>query len=184
MKDMKASNLTYVLVGACALLVAAVIGGGIFAGSLLQKKSVEATHAAIDADVSDGATTRVLELQKYLADNAGVVSDTSQIAGSIGQYQQNTVVATVSEYARKAGVSITGFNFGTGTAGAAGAAAASSGETTMTLGSPVPYRNFLVFLNLLENGVMPVTVTSALISPDSSNPANVSVSEMKIKVTD
>jgi len=175
-KTMHASQVSAILIGVLAALIAILIGGSIFAATQILQQSKEATHAQIDADISQGSIARLEGLKDYLENNATGISQTASLTNGLGQYNQNTIVATINGYASKAGVSITSYDFGTGTS------AAATGTVNLTLGSPLQYQNFIVFLRLLERGLMPAQVTSTQVSADPSSPGLVSVSSMGIKV--
>lgn len=185
MSQMRAGRLSIILSGALIALLCLLIGGSIFVASLLLKQSNVATHAQIDADVSADDPSRLQALKQYLATNADGIAQTASLTAGLGQYTQTSIVATISGYADKSGVVISGFDFGTGAStGAVAPTTVTSGNTvTVSLGSPLKYQNFIVFLQLLEQGLMPAQVTSAQISVNSDNPGQINISSLIIKVT-
>lgn len=198
-KPLKATRLSAILIGVLVLMVVVLVGGSIFAATLIMKKSTAAADAQIDADVSTKTPSQLQELKQYLADNDASVQQAAQFAQSVGTYDQSQIVANINNYARTAGVSVTGFDFSggtsaTGTTGTTGTSAVTTPATTatggagngsfgITLAAPIKYRNFITFLKLIENGLMPAQVTNGVITADPENPStNVTVTSLTIKV--
>lgn len=171
--------LTAVLVGLICLLVAS----SIFSGAMLLQKSSDATHAQIDAQLSGNYPSQLAALKQYLADNAAGVDQTAALTAGIGSYNQNSIISTINGYATKAGISITGFSFGTqGQTGGAAAAASSANTVNLSLASPLPYRNFIVFLQLLEHGTMPAQVIGGQVGPNPDASDTVNVTTLSVQV--
>lgn len=183
-KTMRASEMSIVLICVLAALIIILIGGSVFAATLLLKKSTDATHAQIDADVSAGGPARDEQLKAYLAANATGISQTAALTEGLGKYDQNTIVAAINGYASKAGVNITSYDFGTGTTSSLTPVAvpASGNSVNLTIDSPVQYQKFIIFLRLLEQGLMPAQVTSADVSADLESPGFVTVGTMAVSV--
>lgn len=182
-KAMRASEMSIVLVCVLAALIIILVGGSVFAATLLLKKSTDATHAQIDANVSADGPARLEQLKAYLAANATGISQTAALTEGLGKYDQNTIVATINGYASKAGVNITSYDFGSGTTTLTPVPAATAGNTVnLTIDSPVKYQNFIIFLRLLEQGLMPAQVTSADVSADLEHPGSVNVGTMVVSV--
>jgi len=184
-KPLRAGQVTIILIGVLVVLICILIGGSIFAATRLLRESSDATHAQIDADISADDPSRLEALKAYLAKNATGISQTAALTSGLGQYNQNSIVAAISGYAGKAGVNITSFDFGTGTPTGAvpvPGAAAPGNVINITLASPLKYKNFIVFLRLLEQGLMPAQVTNAQISVDTDSSDGVVVSSLSVKV--
>lgn len=182
-KPLRAGQVTIILIGVLAVLICILIGGSVFAATRLLQESSDATHAQIDADISADDPSRLEALKAYLAKNATGISQTAALTSGLGQYNQNSIVAAISGYAGKAGVSITSFDFGTGTpTGTVPGVAAPGNVINITLASPLKYKNFIVFLRLLEQGLMPAQVTNAQISVDADSPDGIVVSSLSVKV--
>lgn len=186
---MSAGRLSLVLTVVLCALLAALIGGSGFIASKLVAQAQDTTHARIDAEVSADDQARYEALKTYLAENAGGIAQTKALTAGLGTYTQSSIVATLGGYATRAGVTITNFDLGTpaagssaGTAGGA-AAGASAGSTTvnLSLNSPVAYANLIVFLRLVEQGLMPAQIVSGDINSVDGG-GTVSLSELSIKV--
>jgi hypothetical protein len=187
MKSMTAMRLSALLFVILGLLIIALIGGSTFVAVRLIGRSTVANHAEIDASVSANDPQRLEALKQYLASNATAVSQTAALTAGLGKYDQSRIVAAINSYAKNAGVTISGFDF-SGTASNGGTpltapSGAANGTFNVTLGSPVAYSHFIVFLRLLENGLMPATVTSGTVTSSSDTPGNVVVSPLTVKVT-
>lgn len=181
--NLRASQVTVILISILVLLLCALAGGSFYAGSQILSQSKDVTHAQIDADVRANDPSRLQALQDYLKKNADGVSQTAALTAGLGQYNQDSIIRAINGYAAKAGVNVTSFDFATNTPGAAGAATPAAGNTVnVTLGSPIQYKNFIVFLKLLENGLMPAQVLSGQISGNQEDPGSITVSPLSIKV--
>lgn len=186
MNAMKAGRLSIILIAILIALLVTLVAGSVFMASRISKQSTAATHARIDADISSGDSARLEELKQYLAQNASGVSQTASLTAGLGHYDQNSIIATVNGYASKAGVNVTSYDFNTAasTAGAPAATAPSTlAENTinLSLGTNLKYQNFVTFLRLIEQGLMPAQITQADISSNADS-GTITVSTLRIRV--
>lgn len=185
---LRASQVSIILGALLALLICLLLASSAFIGATLLQKSNAATDAQIDAQVSGNYPSQMEALKKYLADNTDGINQTAALTAGIGNYDQNAIISTINGYAARAGVSITGISFGTPGAGRAGGAAspaplpANGNSINLSLSSPLPYKNFIIFLQLLEHGTMPVQITGGQVGPDSDNADTVSVTGLSVQV--
>ncbi len=187
------------ILAATIVLIIALSGVGYyFLSSMLHQKTIETDHAKIDADLSHNDIEHLKALQQQLAQNADAVKRAEDIVGNVENYQyQDDFIRNINQLASETGVGVTGFTFpATATVGpgaSTSAPSASTGGIVLPAGvkkllvnintvSPLPYENYLRFLRALELNLTRLQVTGVTLTPDGSNPKNITNSSIGVEV--
>jgi len=193
---MNAVKLRYTLFASMAILIGLFGVGYYFLSHYLRDQVVATDHAQIDADLASQNTTYIQQLQSALNNNKLAVDKVQQIVGSQTDYAyQDQAIDQIYTIAGEYGISINGYAFpdttGAGTtatpgAGATGKAALPSGVKqvliNVTFKSPITYDNYILFLRALELNLTRFQVDGIDITPDSSNPNQITNSSVGIEM--
>ena len=188
---MNSKRLYQLLVGGIILMILGLIFGAYFLSSLLQKQSHTLAEQQQQLAVLDG---RDVALKQAKADVAKY-QNLADIAKSIvpQDKSQAQTIGEIVKLANENNVKLASFSFPTSTLGdKTGASNASLSQlekvanipgvyglqiVVQSAGEhPVPYNDFLQFLQALERNRRTAQVSSITITPDSTNPSRVSFS--------
>ncbi len=188
MSSKKASKLTatkfrYVLIGVLVLTLLAIGGGFYVAYTSLRTTAEETAMVQSEADSSDAKIQNLLNTKATLKKNADVVKRAEQIVSDSQNYQyQDQIISDLNAYASKSGLSIKSFTFQPGASSGNSAAttpaspatppAASGGSVKsvivgVELSGAITYESLLKFLNMIEQNLTRMQVTSISLSGDS-----------------
>jgi len=161
----------------CIVLAIGAIGTIIyFASEYLQSSATTTTHARIDAELSAKDVDQLKNLEKILEANTSSIQKVAQIVSESKQYEyQDQIVKDINTYATKTGVNVVGYDFGSTTTTTVPSATSTSKpivngiktqNVTLTLGSPMPFDNYLMFLKAIEQNLTKMQVSGINITPD------------------
>jgi hypothetical protein len=173
------------------LLIASIVLslGGIgaiiyYASNYLQSEVTQTVHTRIKADLSQHDLDRLKSLEKVLKNNQASVEKAAQIVSDSQKYEyQDQIVSDINTYAIKTGVNVTGFDFGDAFAATAAKSNVQKTPTvtgvksivaTLTLGSPMSYDNYLMFIKAIEKNLTKMQVAGINITPDEKSPGSIS----------
>lgn len=180
-----AVRLRLMLIGLVVLLLGGGVGGVWYLQGLLSNQMTETNKIKSAATSSSDNLAKAQALKIYLQTNHSDVEKTEKIVADTTYYQyQNQIVTDITSYAKTAGVTILGFDF---------PAVVTNGKTPSTTGlnsiaanitlqNPVPYRNYLIFLKLIEQNLTKMQITDVSITPDKVNPNLISNTTVGIEV--
>lgn len=189
MQTLKKMQLTstivsWLLIGAIALLVIGVGTGSWVMQSALGRQVVETDHAKIDADLSRTELQRAKSLQTYLDQNKAIVEKTNTVVSETKTYQyQNQIVNDIESYASRAGVTILGYAFPQDTTAAKpDTTGLKSVSAILTMQTPVNYTSYLRFLKYIEQNITKMQITDLSLAPDPDNPNTILNTSITLKV--
>ena len=193
---MNSKRLFMILV---ALLVL-INGGGVallLAGNkYLDKQNAKLTDLKVQTDTLDSVQRSLVKAKK----DVETYSSLAQVVATVvpQEKDQAKTVREIVQLASDSGVAINSINFPSSTLGAAAAAGAGTApvipgsntqtqavegisnverlEITITSGATVPYDNFILFLQKLEQNRRTAQVSSINVTPDTNNPKYVQFS--------
>jgi hypothetical protein len=180
---MNAVTLRNILIASIVLSLAGIGAVIYYASGYLASEVSETVHTRIKADLSKNDLDRLKILEKVLENNKASVEKAAQIVSDSKKYEyQDQIVSDINTYAVKTGVSVTGFDFGdafaTSTRSSAQKTPAVTGvksiSVTLTLGSPMPYDNYLRFIKAVEQNLTKMQVAGINITPDEQSPGAIS----------
>lgn len=170
-----AVRLRIILVIVLCLLIVGAIGISGLSLDYLNKRAVEVQQVVAEANSSNAKLQRVQELTAVLNNNQDAVDRAKQVVAESKSYQyQDVIIEDLQAMAKRAGVTITNFNFSAGkTQGAAaapaGPAAAAAPAPTggglqsttvnIALKTPVDYRKFLTFIHYIEQNLTKMQIS-------------------------
>lgn len=186
---MGSKRLYQILVGGIIVMVLGLVVGAYFLSSLLQKQSQTLAEQQKQLAVLDGRDTALKQAKKDVERYQGL----AKIAKSIVP-QDKSQAQTIGEIVKLAnanGITLGSFSFPNSTLGDKPSLNATSqlekiagipGVYSLQIivqsasGSPIPYGNFIHFLQDLEQNRRTAQVGSITITPDSTDPSQVSFS--------
>lgn len=179
---MNAVLLGRIFMGVIVALLVGIGFGFVQITTMLDQQVTETDHIRIDRELANLEIDKLKKLQTELEKQQDVVKRASEIVATADAYQyQDQIVSDIGSYARQNGLTISGFDFSVA-AGATPAPAAGStspvapkpGGTktsaTITLKSPLPYKNFIKFISQLETNLTKIQITTITLNPDAKDP--------------
>lgn len=191
---MTAITLNRILIGVIAFMIAATIAGFYFATQFLAATALQTDHLRTDNAMSEENRLRLQQLRNELNKKSTSVERARLLVGSLEGYDyQNRVVEDLTTYAKLAGsdVRVTNFTFTDPAKKVQSAAQKKQAVTipgvtvldaTVTLNSPVSYRNFMRFLAAIEQNLTKMQVTGINITPDNGDPALISGPTVNLQI--
>lgn len=201
-----AVSMRYLLIGTLIATLAVMGAGVYFAYSFLSGVAKDVAEVQSKANSTDAELQYINQLEKKLAEYSTARERASQIVAESQSYRyQDQVIQDLTQYANRAGLQITSFNFQStagspesGTPAPSQEPAAADGGTTqpgapapanniqstvvsVQLGGPVPYRNLLHFVHLVEENLTRMQITELSLSPGDSGDT-VSAQTLNIEV--
>ncbi|HYG83385.1 MAG TPA: hypothetical protein VD907_00725 [Verrucomicrobiae bacterium] len=182
-QGMTAVAFRRVLLGSLLLLILLAALGYYLLGTMLTEAARDSMQKKIDATVGRSDLEQLQRMETYLRDHQDIVKRASEIVAESKEYQyQNQIIDDINTFARRSGVTVTGFSFDTNTAPTTGSGQAAPRvapgglkivPVTITLQNPLPYTNFLRFLKSIEQNLTKMQVTGVSLSPDTENAARI-----------
>ncbi len=188
-KQFHATTFRLTLAGVLILILAGIGGGFYLAYISLKETAEETARIQSEANSSDAKTQQLLNTKAQLEKNAEVVKKAEQIVAESRSYQyQNQIINDLTMYANQAGLAVRSFSFqsesqtpvgttspspetGTGGAGTSTPPSATSSVKSVVvaveLSGDLSYLPLLRFLNLIEQNLTRMQVTSLSLSGDS-----------------
>jgi type II secretory pathway component PulM len=159
------------------LILAIAYGAGVFYLGLkeVSRFSVEVNNSIADAEASKTQIQQLQAFRKKVADGDDSITKADQIltTSAGAQAQAN---ADIRAYAAATGITITKITFEPTTPGV-------NPSLTVGLQSPVPYANFIQFLDNIERNVPKLNVSGIGIERAANSTSNsVTVNEIKITI--
>lgn len=188
MKNIKltARTVSWILISIICLLVALIGVSNWYMQKRLASEVTSADHAKIEAELSRTEVQRAETLTTYFVKNRAAVDKAAAVVADTRIYQfgyQDQIVRDIQSYAAKAGVSITGYAFPEqATATAPDTTGLKSVTAVLTLSTPVPYQNLLLFLKYIEQNVTRMQITDLQLAPAVENANNLSTAGLTLKV--
>lgn len=170
-KAIDATTTRWILVGVIVLLVGGGIAGAWKLQMMLNEKMVATNQVKSDAINSNDNLAKAQALKVYLQNHKTEIEKTALIVADATAYKyQDQIVQDITRYASVAGLQILGFDFPSSTSSSSSSTGLKSIAATITLQNPVPYRNYLTFLKLIEQNLTKMQITNISIVPDKDNP--------------
>ena len=176
---LSATNLQLALMGSMFLLL--IVGIGAF---ILLRAQLEtyATQVQIDNGTAEASANDISNLQnteKTLNDDKVAVARAAKIVADSKFYEyQDQIINDLTAYAKSAGITIQGFDFGNTLPGAQTAAqpggvVAPAGvktvSVTVTIKNPVKYENIMRFIHAIEISLTKMQLSGVSMSYDATN---------------
>ena len=182
--QLTSTTVSWLLIGAIALLVIGAGVGSWLMQSALSSQVVETDHAKIDADLSRTELQRSKTLQTYLDQNKAAIDKANTVVSETKTYQyQNQIVNDIESYASRAGVTILGYAFPLDTTAAKpDTTGLKSVSATIALQTPVNYTSYLKFIKYIEQNITKMQITDLSLIPDPDNANNIKDTSITLKV--
>ena len=177
--------LSAILIAVLLLIIAGATAGFLYVHGLLLQKADETAQVTTESANSNAKINALKQEQAELKANADVEKKVQDMLATSLQYTyQDQVVSALKAIASSANVTITNIDFSsavaatgtttTPTPGAATAPVTIPGGVTMkqvsiTLGSPLPYDNLILFLRYIEQNTMSMKVSKVSITGTGKN---------------
>lgn len=174
-------------VALCVLLLLLLAGlgyGVFFMHSQLSIYAVTVDHLKTDSEVDQQSLENTQKLQRALDLNADSVDRAADIVADTKYYEyQDQIVRDISSYAAATGITVLGFDFSTSTTGkTTNVPGLNTVVASISLKSPVQYRDYLRFLKLIERNLTKMQVTQLDISNDLKTAGTVSSPVVTVEV--
>jgi hypothetical protein len=157
-----------------------------FAYNELKKVAVDVSHTSADANASSNNVETLEKIEQKLNDDRDVVGRTNSIVAESKSYQyQDQIIADLKDYASRAGIVLTNFDFSsnttTPTPGSNATQAPSptapspppsgvkSTSVSVTLKNPVDYESLLRFLQSIEQNLTKMQVSKVSLTKSESD---------------
>ncbi len=203
-----ASRLRLVLSISVALTVVLVVAVVVYGVKLLNEYAVEVNQEVVATENSAANLSNIQTLAQRLEDSQQAVAQAKKIVADSQEYQyQDTIIRDIESFASRAGVSVTSYDFSEAAAAAPAPATAepavpvpadaaapetslapaapalSSRVVTVSLETPVNYRNFLNFLNYIEQNLTKMQIANVNLSRgETSSTVNTDALEIEVYV--
>ncbi len=182
-----ASNVSLILIGMLVLVFSGLVYGGYLGQAFLQSEMEATVKLREDASKSSENLNKAQTLKAYVESHQVEISSAARLVAESKTYQyQNQIVADITNYANKAGVTILGFDFPASLAPNVAPKTATSGlksiKAIISLQNPVPYTNYLQFLKYIEQNLTRMQVTDIDLTADDKNPGNVNNPSVGLEV--
>lgn len=175
-KGMKATSMRNFLSVLMAVIILAAVAGFYYGLEQVRTFAVEVSHTTTDAKASGEAVEKLQELKQSLADSSSLVKKADQLFIAPANYQSQAL-KDIQRYASRTGVTIDKTDFANNTS------TATSRTFSLSLKSPVEYKNLLHFLDALEGNLPKMQISSITLSrADSHNADEVNVDDIKITI--
>lgn len=199
-KQLTATKLRIILISTLILIVAVCVTAFTFANNKLKAVALDVSHAVVDADASQNNLVALQTIQRELAQQQNTITRTKGIVADSLSYQyQNQIIASLTDYATRANISITNLSFAstteaaTATTGAAtpvpgtatpsaAPAGVKAASITVAIASPVNYQNLLSFINLVEQSLTKMQIATINFAPDATDPTKVTSDALTLEV--
>ena len=170
-KALDATTTRWILVGIIVLLVCGGIAGAWQLQMMLNEKLAATNQAKVDAINNNDNLAKAQALKIYLENHQAEIDKTARIVADTEAYKyQDQIVQDITKYAEVSGLRVLGFDFPTTTKTNTSSTGLKSIAATITLRNPVPYRNYLTFLKLIEQNLTKMQITDVSIVPDKDDP--------------
>jgi len=202
---MTSKKVYFLLVGVISLLALASVGGAILGNSFLQKQAMQLTEAKLNSQSLDAQTITLAQANKDVMKYADLEKQANKIVPQ--DKDQAKTVREIVQLANVNNIPVASVTFPNSTLGlpkvGSGAPAAGAkvpnGVTQVTPvpginnvfqmeitvqsepTKPIPFNNFIMFLNQLEQNRRTAQVSELIIQPDTKDVTKVSFS-LKINV--
>ena len=169
MPSLTATKLYVVLIASLIIIVVGFGAGFYFAHEKLTAYATDVSHTVAESEDSSHSLQRLQNTEKSLNDNKKAIKDVKDIVAVAESYKyQNQIINDINKYAKKSGVSVTQYTFGTEgastSAGSSGAKTPTTGSSTggsslktasvsVAVKNPTSYRSLLKFVKYIENNL-------------------------------
>ena len=170
--QLSAVQLRLVLSIIITLLFCLGLGIFIFGYGILSDIAKDTSLKATEAKQGDDGVQKMVKTQKDLASNSDAIARTSLIVSESKSYQyQDQLISDLNLYAQKSDITITDISFSTSTgpAKSAGTQPVLAGGikptiASVTIRSPVPYKNMMNFIYLIEQSLTKMRISTITLS--------------------
>lgn len=177
-QSLSATTARLLLAGLLLFLLLGTTAGFYGAYSFLSATASDVAKAKSEAESSRARVQNLEKLSTELQKEASAVKKAASIAADAKSYlYQNQIIHDLSIYARRAGISITGFTFNQAASNSSQSTANTNAPTTqpsssapkttkvsIQLNDDVSYQSILHFLHLIEQNVTRMQVVSVSLS--------------------
>jgi TolA-binding protein len=184
-----ATKLRFILSFTLVLIILTTSGVLYFVNTQLRTFATEVSHTTADAAASQTTIATLQQLQQQLSENKEVVERASNIVAESQSYQyQDDIIQDLNDYASRAGITITNFNFdaaassseGADSPGIAPPAGINSTLVSITIQNPVVYDNLLRFIKSIEQNLTKMQVATIGLTKDTGS--NITTDGLTIEV--
>lgn len=190
-RQLSARQLRIILSISLFVIVALMVGIATYSYHSLRSVAVNVAQTLADADAGQDNLQTLEKIQEQLENDKDVVARANSIVADSQSYQyQDQIITDLQNYAAKAGITITNFDFTSTTATTpsqtpAPQTAAPSGvkstSVTVTLKNPINYDNLLRFLKSIEQNLTKMQVSKIGLSKSQTG-SDVSSDVLTIEV--
>ena len=175
-KKINASSFRLIMTVMLFVIAAIIVAVVMFSQSKLNELALNVNQISGDAEKSKLGLQSLKNMDKELESKKEIVEKASNIVAQSKQYQyQDQIIKDINAYASSAGLKISNFSFtdtkvpsttpGTGTQNSPSAPVANEPEglkstyTTITINSPIEYKNLLQFIHSIEKNLTKMQIS-------------------------
>jgi hypothetical protein len=152
-----------------------------FAQDMLDTYATEVSHTVVDANASQNNVQTLQKIQRELETEKAAVERASSIVAESQSYQyQDQILTDLNDYASRAGITISNFDFSANAPAASGSTPAvvpatpvpsgvKSTSVSVTLANPVVYNNLLRFIKSIEQNLTKMQISKVSLAKGSGN---------------
>lgn len=193
-KPFQATTLRLILGTVLALILGGMAGGFYWFYGALKSVADETATVQTEAAATDSELQRLKALEQELKKYSAIMEKSQQIVAESQSYQyQNQIISDLTNYAGRAGLSITGFNFQDQSSSqsssqssdqSASPSTNTSGlktiQVSVQLGEGTKYQNLLHFMHLIEQNLTRMQISNVSIAKGEDG--NISTQALNIEV--
>ena len=181
-KKLTAVSLRAILGTSIVLLIVVAGVGFYFAQSVLNKLAITVSGTVAQSKNSDSSLQSLNQLQQTLTAQQGIITKTSSIFSSAATFQTQAVKDLIA-YAATSGITISNYAFPTASVSStATSTSVPTTQVTITLTSPVNYKNLLSFMTAIEGNLPKMQITSLNIGRAIGDNASVRIDQLTVAV--
>lgn len=178
-------HMTWVLLALILAIVGVIVFANIQLRSMLENNINQTNKLKADAMQSDENLSKAKTLELYAnAHKSDIDKAASTVAESKTYQYQNQIINDITGYANTVGITILEFNFPKQISGTKQAAVPglNSINVTVSLQNPIEYAKLIQFLQLIEQNLTKMQVTSINVSPDPNQAGYVTSPSIGLEV--
>jgi TolA-binding protein len=182
--ELSAAQFRLILSISLFLILAIMLTVAGFSYNELKKVAVNVSHISADANASSNNVETLEQIKQKLNDDKDVITRTNNIVAESKSYQyQDQIIADLKDYANRAGIVLTNFDFSsTATTSTPGSNAAptppptapppsgvKSTTVSVALKNPINYENLLKFLQSIERNLTKMQISKVSLTKSESD---------------
>jgi predicted PurR-regulated permease PerM len=181
-KKLTAVSLRAILSTLIVLLIIVAGVGFYFAQSMLNKLAITVSDTVAQSKNSDSSIQSLNNLQQNLTTQQDIVAKTNTIFSSAATFQTQAVKDLIA-YAATSGVTISNYTFpAASTSTTATTASVPTTQVTITLTSPVNYKNLLSFMTAIEGNLPKMQIIGLNLGRVPADTTSVRIDQLTVAV--